>query len=328
MAQRAEKPLPRMHGRRQHTPLGARLRTYFARHAQSFMGGLGRMFKQPLSSAMTIAVIGIALALPAGLHVLVLNGRALSGNWESAVDLSVYLKVEIPLAKAQALADEIRRREDVEEVEVIPADAALAEFKQQSGFGSALDALEENPLPSALIVRPAAGHDGAEAIEGLAAALSELDEIDLVQLDTQWIKRFHAILDAIRRGVALAAAILAAGVMIIVGNTIRLDIQNRREEIEVTKLIGGSDGFIRRPFLYSGFWYGLAGGIFAVLLVHLALLVMADPIQRIAGLYGSQFRLVSPPLGALAGLVGGGAALGWLGSWIAASRHMRRIEPR
>ncbi len=286
------------------------------------------MFKHPLSSAMTVAVIGIALALPAGLHVLVLNGRALSGNWESAVDLSVYLDVEVSADKARALADEILAREDVAHVEVIPAEAALAEFKDLSGFGSALDALEENPLPSALVVRPAAGHDGPEQIEHLAQALQAHEDVDLVQLDTQWVKRFHAILDAIRRAVALAALVLAAGVMIIVGNTIRLDIQNRREEIEVTKLIGGSDGFIRRPFLYSGFWYGLAGGLFAVLLVHLALVVMAEPVQRIAGLYGSQFRLISPSPEALAALVGGGAALGWLGSWIAATRHMKRIEPR
>ena len=314
--------------RRQRPPLTLRLQNYWLSHVQNFVGGLGRLFKQPFSSLMTIAVIGIALALPAGLHVLVLNGKALSGNWESAVDLSVYLHRDVPMERVEKLGAELEAREDVAQIEVISPNAALDEFREHSGFGAALDALEDNPLPAAMVLRPATDRQQPGDIEALADALGQLEEVELVQLDTQWVRRFHAILDAVRQAVLVAAIVLAAGVIIIVGNTIRLDIQNRRDEIEVTKLVGGTDRFIRRPFLYSGLWYGLAGGIFAVLLVNLALLIMAGPVQRIAGLYGSQFELLSPPPDALLVMIAGGAGLGWLGSWIAATRHLRGIEPQ
>ena len=304
-----------------------RLRSYFLRHAQNFFGALGGILKAPVGNFMTVAVIGIALALPAGLHVLVANGKALSGRWDSAVDVSVYLRDDVDIEAARKLARKIEAREDVATVDVISAESALEEFRQLSGFGPALDALTENPLPVVLVVSPDQEHRNTAAITSLGVALDALGETDIVQMDTEWVSRFHAILDIIRRAVLLAAAVLALGVIIIVGNTIRLDIQNRRDEIEVTKLVGASDAFIRRPFLYSGLWYGLLGGVFAVALVMVGLWLLSEPVGRVARLYGSQFRLIGLTVAETAGVAAGGALLGWLGSWLAASRHMRRIEP-
>ena len=300
---------------------------YLARHLQTLVGALGRLTRQPFATLMTVAVIGIALALPAGLHVLVTNARDLGGRWDSAVELSAYLSQEVTEAEARRLQRDLEGRDGIADVQLISSGEAMAEFQEYSGFGAALDALVNNPLPHLLVIRPADGADSAAALDALAAELDGMGAVDLAQVDTQWIGRFHAMLDVLRRLVGLAAGLLAIGVIIIVGNTIRLDIQNRRDEIEVTKLIGGTDAFIRRPFLYTGAWYGLAGGVMAVLLLETALLVLADPVRQTAGLYGSDFRLAGLDARAVLGLLGGGAALGWLGSWISATRNMRRIEP-
>jgi cell division transport system permease protein len=209
----------------------------------------------------------------------------------------------------------------------VAADAALKEFREFSGFGAALDALTDNPLPHALIVHPAPDYTSPSAVDGLKRHLQNWPEVDLVQVDTEWVKRFHTMLDVLRRVLGLVAALLALGVVVIVGNTIRLDIENRRAEIEVTKLVGGSDAFVRRPFLYTGFWYGLVGGALACGLVGLGAWLLQEPVNRLAGLYGSDFRLSGLDPRTIAGLLGGGALLGWLGSWLAASRHLRAIEP-
>jgi cell division transport system permease protein len=165
-------------------------------------------------------------------------------------------------------------------------------------------------------------------VETLAAELKLLPGVEVVQLDTEWVSRFNAILDVVRRIVFLAAGLFALGILVIVGNTIRLDIENRRGEIEVTKLVGGSDAFVRRPFLYNGVWYGLGGGAIAWLVVTAVILMLGDPVQRIAGLYGSGFALHGLDFESSLVLIGGGAVLGWLGSFIVATRELRGIEPR
>jgi len=303
------------------------LRSWARLHVQTLIGSLGRLASQPVAAAMTMAVIGIALALPASLHLLVANLQSLSGHWDDSIELSLYLEQGQPEARATALAEEIGAWAGVGGVRLITADEALARFREGSGLGDAVDALESNPLPHLVSIRPAAGSDDPDAIEALAARLRALPEADVVQADSDWVRRLFAILEIARRLAAVAAGLLAIGVLVIVGNTIRLDIQNRRDEIEVTKLIGGTDGFIRRPLLYGGFWYGLGGGLAALAIVQLGLLALSGPVQRLAGLYGSGFR----PLGLGAGgaliLVLLGAALGWLGSWLSATRHLRRIEP-
>ncbi|MBK7904014.1 MAG: cell division protein FtsX [Proteobacteria bacterium] len=301
---------------------------WFERHVQTLVGSLGRLWQQPFATMLTIVVIGIALALPACLHVLVQNVRVASGGWNSALDISVYMKPNASLDQAKRAAERIRQRRDVDEVTLIEADVALAEFRRNSGFGAALDALKNNPLPHALVVRPDAEYRDAGRVQELSNEIKKVDGVDIVQLDTEWVSRFNAILDVIRRGVFLAAVLFALGILVIIGNTIRLDIENRRGEIEVTKLVGGSDAFVRRPFLYNGVWYGLAGGLIAGLIVAIVVAVLNAPVQRIAGLYGSQFELQGVGIVGWVALPLGGALLGWLGSFIVATRELREIEPK
>jgi cell division transport system permease protein len=303
------------------------LRNWVTRHLQTLVGSLGRLARQPIATVMTIAVIGIALALPAALHLLVANLKSLSGHWDDSVELSLYLSTGTAEARAAELAREIGGWPEVAGVQLVTADEALARFRQGSGLADALDTLEHNPLPHLVAVRPAAGSDDAENIEALAARLRDVPEADIVQADTDWVRRLYAMLDIARWLAVLAAVLLAVGVLVIVGNTIRLDIQNRRDEIEVMKLIGGTDGFIRRPMLYGGFWYGLGGGLAALAVVQLGMLALAGPVARLAGLYGSGFRPVALGVDGALALVLLGAGLGWLGSWISATRHLRRIEP-
>jgi cell division transport system permease protein len=300
---------------------------WFVRHLQTLVGALGRLSKQKLATLLTMLVIGIALALPACLHLLITNAQKASGDWNRAVDISVFLKRSTSQADAKQLADRLRQRRDIAQIDFIAADEALQQFRRDSGFGAAIDALTDNPLPHTLILHPKTEFADAGHLQGLAEDVRAMPSVDLVQLDTAWVNRLHAILDGVRRAVILTAALLGVGVMVIVGNTIRLDIQNRRAEIEVTKLVGGSDAFVRRPFLYSGFWYGFGGGLIAWLLSAVAVGVLRMPVDRIADLYGSSFQIIGLDLRASAALIGSAVVLGWLGSYIAASRHIRVIEP-
>jgi cell division transport system permease protein len=297
------------------------------RHLQTSIGSLGRLAQHKLATTLTILVIGIALALPACLHLLVTNAQIATGNWNRAVDLTVFLKRPTSAEEARRTAERIRQRRDVDEAQLILADEALKEFRRDSGFGDAIDALNENPLPHTIIVRPARNYTNTANLQSLAADVRALPSVEVVQLDTAWVNRLNAILEAFQRGLILAAVVLGLGVMVIVGNTIRLDIQNRRDEIEVTKLVGGSDAFVRRPFLYNGVWYGLGGALTAWVITLVALAVLREPIGKLAGLYGSSFELGALGPEASGILLVGGIALGWLGSYIAATRHLRKIEP-
>jgi cell division transport system permease protein len=304
-----------------------RLFGWVLRHLQNLLGALGRLWRNPVASMMTVSVIAIALSMPAGLHLLVENGRAMSGGWESTLEWSVYLRPGVSADRARALAAELEKRPGIEKVTVITSDQALEEFRAGSDFAVAIELLTDNPLPNVLVVQPLADAESVDKTALLARELKQVGDVDLVQLDTAWVERFHAILDTVRRAVVLASVVLALGVLLIVGNTIRLDIQNRRQEIEVCKLVGASDAFIRRPFLYLGLWYGVGGGLVAVFLVQLIGFLLEEPVSRVAGLYGSDYRLLSLGPAEAGWLLLAGAALGWLGSWIAASRHLRDMDP-
>jgi len=309
------------------SPLAA-LANWFVRHAQSLVASLGKLVRQPFASLLTIAVIGLGLALPACLHLVVVNARTVTAGIESSVQVSVYLRRPMTAEQATKVEHSIAARGDVLETRLVTPEEGLREFEALSGFGEALKALTDNPLPYAVVVRPAPRFDTPEAVETLTAELKTLPEVDLVQVDTEWVRRFHAILDALTRAVWLAAGLLGFGVLAIVGNTIRLDINGRREEIEVTKLVGGSNAFVRRPFLYGGVWYGLGGGLLAWLLVTFAVGLLADPVEHAAAMYGSSFVLQGLGRDEILLLLGGGTVLGWIGSWVTASYHLRRIEPR
>jgi cell division transport system permease protein len=302
------------------------LRHYLGLHRDNLLGALARLASQPFASALTILVIAIALALPAGLRVAVSNAAALSGSWQSAADFTVYLRTDVSAETARRIARAIESRDDVAAVTIVDRDAALAEFRSKSGFGEALDALEENPLPHTLVVRPASGI--ASDVEPLAGAIRALPETEIVQIDTAWVTRLRAMLALARRLVDFATVLLGLAVAIVVGNTIRLEINNRSVEIEVTKLVGGTDAFIRRPFLYLGFCYGLAGGLVAELVVAAGLLLLGGPVRAVAALYGSGFALQGLSWAETGVLLLGGALLGWAGAGLAAARHLRAIEPK
>ncbi len=302
------------------------LRNYFGLHRANFVGALSRMASQPFASLLTVLVIATALALPAGLRVAVNNADAVSGSWQSAADFTVYLKMDVTDEAARRTARALEERADVAGVTVIDREAALAEFRAQSGFGEALDALDANPLPHTLVVHPASGIAGD--IETLASAVASLPETELVQVDTAWVARLRAMLALAGRLVDFATVLLGLAVAIVVGNTIRLEINNRSTEIEVTKLVGGTDGFIRRPFLYLGLCYGIAGGLVALLIVGIGLLLLGPPVRELAALYGSGFSLAGLSPVEAAALVLGGAFLGWAGAGLAAARHLRAIEPK
>jgi cell division transport system permease protein len=304
----------------------AGVRHYFGLHRDNLAAAVKRLASQPFASALTILVIATALALPAGLRVAVNNAGAVSDSWHSAADFTVYLKLDVSEEAVQRTARAIEQREDVAGVTVIDREAALAEFRSKSGFGEALDALDGNPLPHTLVVRPASGVAGD--VEALADAVAALPETELVQVDTAWVTRLRAMLTLARRLVDFATVLLGLAVAIIVGNTIRLEINNRSVEIEVTKLVGGTDAFIRRPFLYLGLCYGLAGAAVALLVIALGLLLLGPPVRALAALYGSSFTLAGLSLRESAILLGGGAFLGWAGAGLAAARHLRAIEPK
>ena len=302
--------------------------SYFIRHAQVFFYSLGQLSRAPVSTLMTCMVIGIALALPTGLHTLLKNAQQLSGSWESTAQISVFLKKETPVSQAQKLKLDIQRWANVISVHYISREQALKEFQQLSGFGNALEALSSNPLPSVLIVKPDLTDDGEQATQELINKVRKLPQTDKAQLDMQWVRRLYAIMNIIERGVQILAALLALAVLLVVGNTIRLAIQNRHKEIVVIKLIGGTDAFIRRPFLYTGFWYGLFGGIIAWLLVSFMLLSISRPIEKLTSLYQNQFELNNMSFLTTLILLSVSIFLGLAGSWFAVGRHLREIEPQ
>ncbi len=299
-----------------------------SRHVQALVGSLGRLARKPFSTGLTVLVIALALALPMALRLLVTNAEAATGGFANAVDISVYFKTDVPLAKAQQLERNARERPDVAKVEFIRSDKAMEEFRTYSGFGPRWMRLKENPLPHVLHVHPRLTRKLPPAVESLRRYFTAWPEVDLVQVDTDWVMRFNAILDVLRSLLVIAAVLLGAGVLAVIGNTIRLEILNRRAEIEVTKLVGGSNAFVRRPFLYTGVLYGLGGALLAWLIVEIAVVVLGRPIANLAQVYGSHFALQGPPLEDVGVLLAAGIVLGWMGAWISAARHLRRIEPR
>jgi len=273
----------------------------FARHTQALLGSVGRVARNQFATALTLLVIGLALALPLALNLFVTNAQTATGGFADAVDMSVYFKTDVALAKAQQLAADARQRSEVAAVSLIPADKALDEFRTYSGFGAALEALKENPLPHVLHVRPKPEYSSPGALESLRRYFAAWPEVDIVQIDSDWVMRF---------------------------NTIRLEILNRRAEIEVTKLVGGSNSFVRRPFLYTGVLYGLGGAVLGWLIVEAAVAILGQPVATLAQLYGSRYSMQGPTGNEILIVLGAGIVLGWLGAWISAARHLRSIEPR
>jgi cell division transport system permease protein len=303
------------------------LNNYFIRHAQNCLGALGNMVRQPVASALTIAVIGIAIAMPSALNILVKNGRALAGGLEDIRDFSVYTIPGATQEQAENLRMRLEKDTLIKSTQLITAEQALQTFRGDGEFGDLVSALNNNPLPHTIVIRPTSAAEPA-ALQALKNTLLRDPRIDLVKLDTGWVRRLNAILDVARRAVWIATIMLVGAVIVIIGNTIRLDIQNRRAEIEVSKLLGASDGFVRRPFLYTGFWYGLLGGIFALLLLVISLWILSGPVTRLVGLYGGGFEPFGIDGVTLLAVFLISMAAGLGGAWSAVARHLAAIQPR
>jgi len=302
--------------------------SYGTRHLQALFGALGRLMRAPLATLLTLIVIGVALALPAGLGLLVDNLRSATGDLGNALDFTVHFKLGTPIERVQQVAKSARERAGVESITVTTADQALEEFKQASGFGDALSALADNPLPHHLVVRPRQGASGPAEVENLRRYFAAFPEVELVQLDLDWVRRLHSLLDVLHRMFWAVVAVLGLGVLAVIGNTIRLEIQHRRPEIEVTKLVGGSNAFVRRPFLYTGLFYGLGGALLASLILFGSMAYLQQAVGDLSAQYGGRFSMHGLGLRGLATLVGIGAALGWFGALVSTGKHLRAIEPR
>lgn len=307
-------------------PLGVRLGAWRRQHRHGFVSSLGRLAARPWATALTVLVIGMALTLPLLFHVALDNARALAGDLREAREISVFLKPDLDARATAAFAAELTGRADVAQVDTRTPEQGLAEFRQLSGFAQALDVLAHNPLPSVLLVTPRA--DAGGDMPPLLAALRADARVDMVQYDATWRHRLGAILGFGERLMQALAVLLAAATLLVVGNTVRLDIQSRAGEIAVLQLIGASNGFVRRPFLYAGLWYGLLGGLLAIAAVVAVGFALRGPVGDLLASYGNRFALHGlDPWIALA-VVAASALFGAIGAWIVATRHLRAGLPK
>lgn len=303
----------------------SRFTTWLSHHGYSIVASFGRMLRKPWATLLTVGVMAVALALPLGLWLVMGNVARLGGEVQASRNVDVFLKQDIGAAAAKSLADTLRQRGDVAEVVVVTPDQALTQLRTRSDTAAAIDALgtdaAREALPSVLRVTPRRDE------RVLADALRTLPQAERVQHDLAWRDRLDAWLGFGERAALVLAALLGLGALLVVGNTVRLDIQSRREEIGVLQLLGASDGFVRRPFLYLGAWYGLAAGGAALGVLTLAWMGLRAPLAALAAGYGSHFAMRGlDPLQALLVLVAAGV-LGWLGAGVVTGHYLRQTRP-
>ena len=302
------------------------IKNWFKQHAHAFFFSLGQYIKNPINNILTTFVIGISLAFPTGFYVFLNNIQILSSGWEESIEINLFLDAAINEQEANIIANRLSKRNDVSEIILIKKDEALAEYKKLSGFSDALDVLDENPFPNVILVKQVLKDTNEYKTKKLISELETMTEVDNIQYDNTWVKRLIRILDIIKIVIFIISTLLAIAVLLIVGNTIRLSIYSYRDEIEITKLFGGTDSFIQRPFLYSGIWYGIFGSIIAWLLITISIQILSGPIKNLSALYLSSFNLVGLGVTNTFYLFSTGALLGLLGSWISVKRHLYAIE--
>jgi len=313
--------------RTRHHTIPHLLMMWVLQHVQAFFFSLGQFCRNPLASFLTASVIGISLALPAGFYVILENARHITSGWEGTVQITAFLRLDIDDDIARGLAERLSLRNDIADVRFVSRVEALEEYRRLSGFAEAIDALQENPLPSLLLIQPRSTGQPRQSADELLKVVNDLPEIENAQFDQQWVKRLNAIIEIVQRAVFVLAVFLAMAVLLIVGNTIRMLIYHRRPEIEIAKLFGATNGFIQRPFLYSGFWYGISGGAIAWLLVSVSLFLLQQPANKLALLYASNFDLIGLSWKGTLAVLLSGTLLGLIGSWVSVQRHLKAIEP-
>jgi len=309
-----------------HHTISNQWRSYSRHHRSSAGESLSRLVATPFASLMTWLVIAIALALPQVLSIALSNVDQLGQNWEGRPGLSVYLRANVKETDGRKLLAKLESRATVIEASYIDPEQGLADFELISGFGDVLHGLGSNPLPA--VIQLSLDEDASlEQVRSLQEQITADKSVEQVDVDLQWLQRLQQILELGRRAVWLLAGLLALGVLLIVGNTIRLAIAARKEEILVVKTLGGTNAFVRRPFLYTGIWFGVGGGILALLLTQFCLAALAGPVSSLAGSYSSEYQLQGLSLYDCGFLLLISAVLGWLGAGLAVSRHLAAIEP-
>lgn len=300
---------------------------FFVSHVRQAVGSLGELWRQPAASLMTIAVLGLSITLPGTLYIMVKNVEKMTAGWDQAAEISLFLTPQTSSASAQQLVARLTTWREIEKVVYIPSDQALEEFKTLSGLGDALAYLPSNPLPNVILVAPAKKYTSPIAAKALLEKLQSEREVETGKLDVEWLERLYAAVSMARDLVFLIGILLFVSVILIIGNTIRLNILSQREEILVMKLVGATDAFIHRPFLYTGFWFGFLGGMLAWIAIILILWWMDASIQSFAALYQKEFRITGLTSAALFTLLGVSVLLGVIGSAMSVHRHVRSIEP-
>ena len=305
-----------------------RLRGLLRHHRQLLIEALQRLLADPLQSLMTALVIAIALGLPGLFYLAVMNLQAVGNGFESTGQVTVFISREATEQQTEALQQQLTHLDGFAEPVYINPEQALQEFKSRSGFGEALTLLDENPLPGVFTLSPSAElSSNSGALKKIVTEIKTFSMVDDVTLDFLWIERLNTLL-AIAEKLAFALGVaLSLGVLLVVGNTIRLEIENRKEEIIVVKLVGGTDAYVRRPFLYTGLWYGLLGGLLAWLLVSVVFWTVSGTIDYLSSLYESNFAVQGAGFSGLLILLVLGGGLGLVGSWLAVARHIADMEP-
>ena len=298
---------------------------WLSRHLQVLLASLGRLWQRPLGSLMSILMIAIAMALPLGLYLVVDNLQRLSLHWQGGASATLFLRADLEAREIPPLLAHLRRDPRIERLHHLTPEQAMAEFRRHSGLGDALALLEQNPLPHVVLIETT--DSDPQALARLMEKLRRDPRVERALADLEWLRRFRAMVEILERSTQLLAIALGMAVLLVIGNTVRLEIQHRRREIEIMKLVGADTPFIRRPFLYEGFWYGLLGAVGAWLLILGAGLLLSPSITRLSALYGSAFHLQGPGMVTTLALLGGGALLGIAGAWLAVGRQLNAIEP-
>ena len=311
---------------RQKRPWRLALESYLDHHRRVGRDSLRRLLKTPIGSALTCLVMGIALALPVGMMLTIESLQGVTSGWQESARISVYFSDQATVTEARATSDKVARWPSVASTEFIDRDAALAEFSQRSGLSDTLRYIDGNPLPHSLIVVPTERSRQSTAMERLITELEHAPGVVEVQVDMAWLARLNQITAVVKRLAWLLGLILIIGTLLVIVNTLRLDIENRREEIMVAKLVGATDTFVRRPFLYSGTWYGLGGGLGAILITYGGIWWLATPVSELAQLYDSSFRIIGPGFTGCIAIVLVAIAVGWAGASVAVRRHLDVIE--
>lgn len=318
------KPVPK-----RNRPSGSRpLHNWFNQQVNALKFSMTRLWFNPLSTWITLAAIAIALSLPTSLHILLKNLQTLTDDKREIPTITVFLKQSVSEQQAKDRAELLQELNEVENVRVVTRDQALEDFRKITGVAETLATLDENPLPHVLIITPKLSVLGELDInmDEFSKKLKSYPEVDSVQIDVEWVERLRAILRIAERIVLVVSILLGLTVLLVIGNTIRLDIENRKEEIHVIRLLGATNSYIRRPFVYGGIWLGLFGGILSLVVVHVAMLFLVTPVHKLASLYGSTFNLRGVDVSMTLKILFASSILGIIGAWVAVGRYLWQDE--